>query len=96
MVNGAETLIFSRLLTFSGNLIFRYHFCQAKKEFPTPRDPPPPPPPPGPPPGSPLGGQQGGFAPIYVMTRKRSECGESENESELSHADRSADFSLSF
>ena len=79
MVNGAETLIFPRLLTFSGNLIFRYHFCQAKKVFPTP-------------PGSSLEGQQGGFAPIYVMTRKRNECGESENESELSHADRSADF----
>ena len=86
MVNGAETLIFSRLLTFSGNLIFRYHYYQAKKEFPTP--------PRTPPPGSPLGGQQGGSAPIYVMTRKRSECGESQNESELSHADRSADFEL--
>ena len=39
-----------------------------------------------PPPGTPLGGQQGGFAPNYDGK------GKVEGESELSHADRSADY----
>ena len=53
--------------------------------FPTPRDPPTDPPT-DPPPGTPLGGQQGGFAPNYDGK------GKVEGESELSHADRSADY----
>ena len=45
-----------------------------------------------------MGEQQGGFASIYNVTRKQSECGQSEIKSEgkigseLSHADRSVDF----